>query len=135
MEQIHPTAAITFFDWLGGSPASLGGFRAAVDRFNDPNIGVRILKRIIVRASDFERWLRGAAPGRRGPRLSTTGFEAADRKSFRLISKLRRAGKAQSAYGAALMLARDGKLACEGSPESKAKRVSARYRKEHPESH
>jgi hypothetical protein len=68
-DRIHPTAAATtFFDWLGGSPASLGGFRASVDRFNDPNVGARILKRIMVRDSDFGKWFRRTASARRGPR-------------------------------------------------------------------
>lgn len=45
--------AVTFGGWFAG-------FRAAVDRFNDPSSFAHILKHIVVRTADFERWLRKA---------------------------------------------------------------------------
>jgi hypothetical protein len=55
---------------------------------------------------------------------------AADRKVFRQISRLIEEGTARSVRDAALALARERKLAGGGTDESKAKRVSALYRKE-----
>jgi hypothetical protein len=113
-----------FVDWLIG-------FLGSVERFNDPNGGgrARILKNIIVRARDFDKWLYKKSRGRRGPVGGTTGLQVSDRKIFPSIENLIASGKAFSAYGAALKLHKD--IAGTGSPENKAKRVSARYRKEH----
>jgi hypothetical protein len=107
-------------------------WRASADRGNDPTSGTtHALQRIMVRTADFERWLRKANKIR-GPRPGTTGLYAeADRRTFPAISRLINERKAGSAYGAALILAHDGKLAGDNTtPESKAKRVSERYRKE-----
>ena len=65
----------------------------------------------------------------RGPVRGTTGYQASDRKLFPEITKLIENGEARSAGGAALML--KDKIAGPGSPENKAKRVAALYRKEH----
>ena len=81
---VNPTAAtaLTFGGWLPG-------FRNAVDRYNDPHRGIaRVLKRIIVRKADFDRWLRKANKLRRGPARGTTGLRAVDRKAFPEISRL-----------------------------------------------
>jgi hypothetical protein len=119
----HPT--MTYRDWLVG-------YRASVDRGNEPTS--LTLKHIIVRTSEFEkwfrRWRRGASRLQRGPQPGSTGLAAADRKRFAEISRLIKTGEAGSPYGAALKLARDGKLAGAGTLESKAKRVSRLYRNE-----
>ena len=130
-ERIGPAAATTFFDWLGGSPASVGGFRAMVDRGNDPNGVAHILRRIMVPDSEFQRWLRAAAAERRGPRRGTTGYQWSDREQFPHIEKLMQSGAARSPYGAALQLYDQGKIKG-NSRISAAKRVSALYRKENP---
>jgi hypothetical protein len=121
---LEPTTPADIESWLFG-------FRASVDRYNDPHGGgrARILKHIIVREADFERWLRGANKLRRGPRSGATGYRDADRKMFPRISRLIKKGEARSPYGAALMLA--DQLAGTRKPENRAKRVSARYRKEY----
>jgi hypothetical protein len=99
----------------------------------DPRPVVGIFKSIIVRNSDFEKWLRGRSKLPRGPIRGTTGYQEADRKLFPEISSLIETGDAQSAYGAALRIA--DKIAGRNTkPESKAIRLSALYRKEHPES-
>ena len=128
-------AARSLSERLNGGPTLaewLVGFQASVDRNNDPNDGGRwrILKLIIVRKADFVRLLRNTGK-RRGPRCGTTGFRDADRKLFPEITRMTKGGgKARSAYGAALHLADEGKIAGTGSRETKAKRVSARYLKE-----
>jgi hypothetical protein len=122
-ERLNPMGGPTLAEWLVG-------FRAAVDRYNDPNRRmVRILKHIRVRRADFERWFRKTSEPRRGPKSGTTGYVEADRKAFRRISRLMKEGKARSPHGAALMIADE--LSGGGNPQNKAKRVSARYRKEH----
>jgi hypothetical protein len=124
LELINPKIypAMTYADWLIG-------FRASADRHNDPAICRDILNQIIVRPSDFEKWLRnGKKRSQRGPERGTTGFRTLDRKLFSKISKLLKTGKARSAYGAALLLHEE--IAGRASPENKARRVSARYRKE-----
>jgi hypothetical protein len=63
----------------------------------------------------------------RHPRRGTSGYDAADRRVFSEIGSLISTGKARSPYGAALLLADD--LAGAGTAETKAKRVSSRYRK------
>jgi hypothetical protein len=114
----------TFGDWLVG-------VRNAVDRHNDPNSCARILKHIMVRVSDFDQWLRQRKMGaRRGPEKDTTGLVDADRKLFRHIRTMIRTGSAQSPYGAALLLVHERKVGGRGSPESRAKRLSARFRRE-----
>jgi hypothetical protein len=120
---VNPAAApaLTFEKWLPE-------FHAAVDRYNDPHRMARILKCIIVLKADFDRWLRKAGKLRRGPTRGVTGLGAVDRKAFPRIAQLMKAGKARSPYGAALILARDNKLAGGGTPESRAKRVAKRYR-------
>jgi hypothetical protein len=123
-ERLNPDGRPTVAEWLIG-------FRAAVDRFNDPNRGmVRVLKRIIVRTVDFERWCRRANRLPRGPKRGTTGFRAADRKLFSQMSRLIKKDQARSRYGAALMLVDQGRVAGHGTRESKAKRLSAAYRLE-----
>jgi hypothetical protein len=66
---------------------------------------------------------------KRGPARGTTGFQASDRTLFPEMETMI-AGKARSPHGAALMLARDNKVAGAGHEDSKAKRLAARYRKE-----
>jgi hypothetical protein len=120
----HPT--MTYRDWLVG-------YRASVDRGNEPTSST--LKHIIVRASDFKKWLarcRNGASEQRGPQPGSVGFSDADRKHFPVISRLIKNGKAESAYGAALKLAHEGKLPGRGTKQSRAKRVSQLYRKERP---
>jgi hypothetical protein len=130
-ERIGPAAATTFRDWLGGSPASLDGFRAMVDRGGDPNGVAHILRQIMVLDSDFQKWLRTAAALWRGPRRGTTGYLSFDRKLFPRIKKLVKSGAAISAYGAALLLFDEGKIKG-NSRISSAKRVSALFRRENP---
>jgi hypothetical protein len=109
----------------------LPGFSAAVDRHNDPNRGmVRILKNVFVNEAVFESWFRKAMK-RRGPPSGTTGFRDADRKLFPQILRLIKHGKARSAYGAALILEREGKLVGSATPENKAKRVAKFFLREH----
>jgi hypothetical protein len=107
----------------------LVGFRNAVNRHNYPRGGmVSILKTIEVRKNDFRRWLQNQNL-RRGPRSGTTGYQVADRKAFPEISRLMTEGEARSPYGAALILACKGKLVGGGTPETRARRVSALYRR------
>lgn len=106
----------------------LRGFGAAMDRGNDPGRLAHILKHIIVRKADFQRWLGKANKSARGPEYGTTGYRTSDRKAFRRISQLIKDGKARGAYGAALQLADE--LAGDGTPESKAKRAATLYRRE-----
>jgi hypothetical protein len=123
-EQIHPKIAVTTYrEWLIG-------LSAAVGRFNDPQVGARFLKRIMVRESDFQSWRRTAAAGRRGPRQGTTGYAKEDRKLFPRIKKLIATGSATSARAAALQLFDEGKVNG-NSRDSAAKRVAGRYLKEH----
>ena len=129
-ERIHPPAATTFFDWLGGSPISFGGFRASVDRGNDPNSVAHILRRIMVPDSEFQRWLRTAAAQRRGPRRAQTGYQSSDRELFPCIEQLIKSGAAMSPYGAALKLVNE--ISGTATETSKAKRASALYRRENP---
>jgi hypothetical protein len=64
----------------------------------------------------------------RGPVRGTTGFRDKDRELFPQMAKLIKSGEVRSAYGAALKLVH--KIAGQNtSHESKAKRVSALYRK------
>lgn len=57
-------------------------------------------------------------------------FANADRAHFDEIRQMIQNGAARSAYGAGLILANDGKLAGGGTPDSKAKRISALFRAE-----
>ena len=119
------------FNSTGALAQWLVGFRNAVDRCNEPHGGItRILKHIIVREVDFETWLRKAGNLRRGPKRGTTGFRAPDRELFAQMSRLIKKGQARSPYGAALMLANQGRVSGPGTRESKAKRLSAAYRLE-----
>jgi hypothetical protein len=102
--------------------------RAAVERHNDPNGFAHILKLITATVANFNQWLRTAYRIPRGPTRGGTGFSDADRKLFPEISNLIDTGEVRSAYGAALILA--DKMAGKATRESKAKRVSALYRKE-----
>jgi len=110
----------------------LVGFRASIDRYDDPNPGVvRILKLIFVRASDFKKWLRGGKrSAKRGPVRGVTGLQASDRKLFPEIAKRIKTRKARSARDAALQLFDERKVSG-NSRESAAKRVSGRYLKEY----
>jgi hypothetical protein len=120
-------SAKTFAAWLVE-------FRVAITQTSsDPNLFRHILRRIILRVSEFKNWLRNASGGRRGPLPHTTGYQASDRKAFSSITRLIKSGKARSAYGAALLLVEEGKIeiAGGGDANTKAKRLSARYRKEH----
>jgi hypothetical protein len=127
---INPTVypKMTFGDWLIG-------FRAAVNRGNDPSGFSHILKLIIVGSVDFEKWLRKAIEGRggseRGPETGTTGYQASDRKLFHSISRLIGTGQVRGAYGAAQRLIEAGKVAGTGHPDNRAKRLSTLYLKEH----
>jgi hypothetical protein len=118
----------TYRDWLSGI------LRAVVDRRFDPNSVAHEFKKIIVRCSDFESLLRKGNIGGRGPKPGKTGLQEADRKLFAEIKRLLETGQAQSPYGAALTLADRLPGRKNTLPESKAKRVSALYRKECPES-
>jgi len=119
-DRITPVGGPTLEEWLFG-------FRASVDRFNALGPRARILKQIIVYSTDFERWFRKTHK-QRGPEHGTTGYQALDSKLFPQISRLLK--MARSSYGAALMLADQGKIAGAGSRESKAKRVSRLYLRE-----
>jgi hypothetical protein len=75
----------------------------------------------------------GAPPRSEGPPMKSPGFAIADRAHFQEIKQMIESGTARSAYGAALKLARDGKLAgSPSSPENIAKRVSSLFLKEKP---
>jgi hypothetical protein len=123
-----------------GSPAQTYGvwfsgiLRAVVARRFDPNSTAHIFKSIVVRSSDFESLLRKGNIGGKGPKPGETGFQKADRKVFSEIDRLIKSGQVQSPYGAALQLADKLPGSANASPESKAKRVSALYRRERPES-
>jgi hypothetical protein len=104
---------------------------AIFDRGSEPEQFRHILTRVIVHVSDFNRWLRTAPSGRRGPRRGTTGLQESDRKLFPRIDELMSSGKAQSAYGAVLWLVQSGEVDKRNADEkSVAKRISALYRKE-----
>ena len=120
---LNPTVSgMSLLSWLVG-------FRAAVDRENDPRHAACILKTIVVRKADFDRWLKKVNDSR-GPRPGTTGYSEADRKMFRAIANLLHQGKARSAHGAAMILARSGRLAGAGTETSRAKRVANLFRTE-----
>src|SRR5262249_20421246 len=117
-EVINPkiNLKMTYGHWLAG-------YRAY-----DPRPFAGFFKHIIVRKSDFERWLRAEKKTRkRGPEQGTTGYRALDRKVFPSISKLIQTGRARAPHGAALQLFDEGKIKGNGR-ESAAKRVSTRYR-------
>jgi hypothetical protein len=121
-EKPFPGAPVKSYDvWLRE-------FAAAINWTSDPNDFRRILKRIIVLTSDFAKWLNNAPSGSRGPQPGTTGYQATDRKLFPKITRLIKAGRARSAYGAALLIADE--IAGSRDERSKAKRVSAAYRKQ-----
>lgn len=104
------------------------GFRAAVARYNDPNGMARILSQIGVSRPGFRRWVSAVSKPKHGPRSGNSGFQIADEKALAKIAALLEKGTVRSPYGAAMHLAIRGELAGGGSVESKAKRVSARYR-------
>jgi hypothetical protein len=125
-EKIFPERSPkTYYDWFPE-------FRAAVRRGSDPNDFRHILKRVIVSISHFSKWLKNAPGGPRGPQPGTTGYSASDRTLFPEIDELTRTGQARSPFDAALQLARQGKVKVRGpgTPESRAKRVATRYRRE-----
>jgi hypothetical protein len=123
-ERPHPMGGPTLAEWLID-------FRAAVDRYNDPNRRmVHILKRIIVRTVDFERWFRRANRLSRGPQPGTTGFQAADRRLLPKMRKLIKTGQARSPYSAGLLLVDRGLVPGNATRETKAKRLSKLYRQE-----
>jgi hypothetical protein len=113
----------------------LSQFSAALNRGgSDPSSFKHILKLIIVRVADFEKWLRDNGPrGPRGPQPFTTRLEAADRRLFADITRLIRKGQARSAYGAALQIAKQ--IAGSGTEDSKARRLSKLYRREREAKH
>jgi hypothetical protein len=113
-----------------GWPSWIATARAAVERHNDPNGFAHILKLITATVANFNQWLRAAYRIPRGPTRGETGISDADRKLFPEISSLIDTGEVRSAYGAALILADKGKIAGKATRGSKAKRVSALYRKE-----
>ena len=86
---------------------------------------------ITVRPAQFNKWLNKTHKRPRGPERDTTGYKEADRRVFPQISRLIKAGKARSPYGAALVLAGSKKLAGHGGPVSQAKRVTKLFNKEH----
>lgn len=116
--------SITYGVWLNGL------LHAVANRRFDPDSVAHIFRNITVRHSDFESLLRKGNVGSRGPKPGETGFQRTDRKLFPKIKHLIESGKAQSPYGAALTLAVE--IAGRGTQESRAKRVSALYRKERP---
>ena len=116
-------APMTLGDWLIG-------FRAAVNRQSDPNRVARFLKRIMVLETDFQKWFRNINRGKRGPVVGTTGYIASDRELFPAMNDLLNSGKARSPHDAALMLAKDDKVAGPGTLENRAKRLSTRYWRE-----
>jgi hypothetical protein len=113
-----------------GWPNWITNVRAAVERGFDPGCLPHILRKIPVSIPDFDNWLHSVNRIPRGPELGTTGLREADRKVFAEIVERIRSGGARSPYGAALAMAREGTIAGNGTPESKAKRVSALYRRE-----
>jgi hypothetical protein len=110
-------------------PEWMTQFQNAVDRDDDPNrFGApKILRLIKVNIKQFDRWLTRNTKPVRGPTRNKSTYAPADRKMFPEIKKRMNLGKARSANGAALQLARDGKLAGVGSEQSKARRVARRY--------
>jgi hypothetical protein len=112
-------------------PSWITGARAAVERRNDPNGFAHVLERITVSIPHFQDWLRKANRLPRGPERGATGYREADRQVLDEIRKLIESGKERSAYGAALTLAH--RIAGHGTPDSKAKRISALYRMERGE--
>jgi hypothetical protein len=118
----------TYHDWFPE-------FRAAVLRGSDPNDFRHILKYVLVTVSDFSKWLNNASSGPRGPQLGTTGYSDFDRKLFADIDERTRTGQARSTFDAALQLATEGKIKGSGTPESRAKRIATRYRKERGSHH
>lgn len=60
---------------------------------------------------------------------SASGFAKKDREYFPAISRMIKDGS-RSAYGAALSLAEGGELTGAGTPQSRAKRVSQRFKRE-----
>ena len=112
----------TYRGWLN----DILGYTA--DRRFDPGRIAHTFRKIMVRHSDFESWLRKTKQGRRGPKPNSTGYQCRDRKLFPQIERLINSGRAQSPHGAALRIV--SKIAGSGTAESKAKRVSALYRKE-----
>jgi hypothetical protein len=119
--RIWPT--MTYGNWFIG-------FYNAVDRGNDPNSFQKFLKHIIVRTSDFKRWLNKTASSRRGPQTGITGLAASDRKLYPKIKILLKNGDATSPFNAAKKLVLAGKVAGGGSDDSKAKRLATRYLRE-----
>ena len=111
--------------------AWLVGFESAIRRGSDPSRFQRHLKLILVRASDFKKWLRGGKrSAKRGPVRGVTGLQALDRKLFPQIDRRIKTGKARSVRDAVLQLYEERKV-LGNSPESAAKRVSSRYLKEY----
>jgi hypothetical protein len=121
---IRRSPSQTYRDWLSGILIAV-----AARRF-DPNSVAHIFRKIVVRCSDFESLLRKGNIGGRGPKPGETGFQKADRKLFPEIKALIESGQARGAYGAALKIASMLPGSANTSPESKAKRISALYRKE-----
>jgi len=118
-----------FRPWAPTWPEWMIQFQNAVDRDDDPNrFGApKILRLIKVNIKQFDRWLTRTTNPVRGPTRNKSSYASADRKVFPQIKKLISLGKARSAYGAALELAYEDKLAGGGTKESKARRVARRY--------
>jgi len=129
-ERPNPVAAPaeTYSSWLTNI------YRSVAARRFDPNNLAHVFKKIIVRNSDFESFLRKGNMRGRGPMLNATGYQEADRRLFPQIKRLIKHGEARSAHGAALILLKRTKGASKSSSsaESAAKRISALYRKERP---
>jgi hypothetical protein len=107
----------------------LRNFLRAIQRGSDPSSFRHILNQIVVQKVDFEKWGHKKSHGRRGPMRGSTGFQASDRKLFPLISSLIESGAARSPNSAALKIDAK-KIAGPGTPENKARRLAALYRKE-----
>jgi len=89
--------------------------------------------KLMLNRTHFVKWLDKAIEVPRGPRRGTSGYYAADRKLFPTIKRMLKSGEARSTFGAALKMAREGKVAGENStPESRAKRLADHYRERHP---
>jgi hypothetical protein len=100
-------------------------------RGSDPESSKNFFTRIIVRKSDFEKWLGVKKKTReRGPEHGTTGFRVSDENVVGQMRKLIRRGLATSPNSAASMLV--AQIRGGGTQVSKQKRLIARYYEKYP---
>jgi len=129
-----PRVKIPSLEWSDLEPREEGRAREYFGYRHEP--WGRTYTDVLVKRDDVLRLWHATDAEKPEPtqaRSAGASFATADRTLFPTIAGMLKNGSARGAYGAALQLALGGKLAGAGTPESKAKRVSTLFRREHNE--